>query len=552
MTARPPVETVEGASESPPESPPESLTEGERTHAGLQLDSSEPSMSKTIEAILSKGDADDEGPVASSSGGIGTKTLLGIPLSGLNLPLPQATREPTSPESEAGDEFVSVEDMFTDGEDDDEGPDAKTKVTADDDRMGDLLGEVADALNVQAAESREQVVGALPGPPRFSDRSGGSERQSPADVLAGPTDDELEFEDPDDGPTTLNAGAEGSSSSADEDEEAVVLGPAKLPGSLAIPSFPTGRLPIPAPPGAPGKRATPYPAPSSASLPAFPASGRARLPTPAGVRAMSIPLPAGARSAPPQGTPASGVPEAKAAAESSSRRTIGRVAAEVSDRSSAAVRKTLTLAMESASVTLRRDLRFKVGSFAGALIATFAGGLLLGRVLTGSGKTIAPVAESASVVASPQAKVVKAEPAAPGVRAPSIAPLPEPASGTGVAANAAPDPAAGPRAAAAQPPTEANVARAPAIEGLPPPAPDPGATANAQMAFDPQPIHRRRARRLSPMPKDDTAPATATPKPATRPAAGAPAARPAKAAPASSAKPAGKTAKPAWHDPFAD
>ena len=591
MTARPPVETLEASSE--PSSGPSSeasseassdasnaassaassepssestsessvfssgsATESETAHLVPHEDSSEPSMSKTIEEILARGDLDDAGPVSSSSG-IGTKTLLGIGVSGLPLP----SRAPKLAEPDPDGELISVEDMFAEGDEDDQEVEEKTTVTGED-QVGDLLGEVAEALNVQASESRERAIGQPPSRPSAGARLDRSVHESAAEQTG-----ELEFEDPDDGPTTLNAGGESIRAGVDEDEEAVVLGPAKLPGYPATPSS-TARFPGAAPPGAPGasaRRATPFAGSPTATLQGFsvPTTGKGRLPTPAGGHALPIPAPSGGRGWAPSGTPVNGVPEAAAPEQSSRRSAAGRVAAELSERSSAAsavVRKTMTHAMESASVTLKRDLHFRVGSFGAALIVTFVGGLLLGRVFTGSGKATATVVSTAIATAPPAAQLVKVEPVG--------APVP-PASGTALAPpgglasapGTAPTtgaPSAGAAAAAVAPGVAVGPAGsgAPAIEGLPPPAGEAAGTVNPAMAFDPQPIHRRRARRPTPVVKDDLFPAPAAPgKPATPTrgaASGAPAVKATKAPAPAPAKSAGKATKSTWHDPFAD
>ncbi|HEY4184246.1 MAG TPA: hypothetical protein VGP07_04220 [Polyangia bacterium] len=495
-------------------------------------------MSKTLEAILSKSDGDDD-PVVPVSG-VGTKTLMGIGISGLPLPPPVARAAKT----DADDHPVSVDDMF----DDDDEPDAVTTVSGEDQKVGDLLDEVAEALNVQAAESRGRAIGGLPG------MSAPAERASrAADAASMPTDDEFEFEDPDDGPTTLNSGGdvdgEDVDLAGDDEEEAVVLGPAKLPGAhpIPIPAPSLARAAHPVPGGGPpaglaAKRATPFAGLPAATLPTFPAPGspRVRLPTPApGRAAASIPAPAGTRSGPPHGTPVDGVPQAPSHGDSS-RRSAARGTSGASEKSgsaSAAVRTSLTSAMESASVVLKKDVKFRVASFGGVVGATLVVGILIGRAVLGGGKAT-PAAEGSGD--SPAAKVAKAEEAAK----PAPASAAQPPAGT-VVANAAPV-AAVPIAVGGQPgPGTPVVAPASPVEEAPGTA--------APMAFDPQPIHKRRARRATLVAKEDSASKVGPSKPTARNTVTAAPTKGTKAPAATSAKSSPtKKGKSTWHDPFAD
>jgi hypothetical protein len=104
----------------------------------------------------------------------------------------------------------------------------------------------------------------------------------------------------------------------------------------------------------------------------------------------------------------------------------------------------------------------------------------------------------------------------------------------------------------------APLGAAPTIEAVAPPPPlDPAAVAPASgatpLAFEPQQIHKRRARRAATLvAKEDGAVKAAAPKSAARAVTPGPAAKGAKAAAPAPAKAAGKKGKSTWHDPFAD
>ena len=154
MTARPPAETLEALSDGSGETGTghESNGAGGAGHT-MKLDASEASISKTLEAILSKSD-DEESPFSSSSD-VGTKTLLGMNAADL-LPKVQSHdgHDGIDIKSEDPISGVTVDDLFADTEHE---PAVVTKprVSVDDTQVGTLLGEVAEALNVQAAESRQ-------------------------------------------------------------------------------------------------------------------------------------------------------------------------------------------------------------------------------------------------------------------------------------------------------------------------------------------------------------------------------------------------------------
>jgi len=552
MTARPPVDSREASSEgsSEPLETGDSQTshdtalngegDGSKVPESGMLGGAEPSMSRTLEAILSKSDADDDlsvPPQDEGEGGgergegadsIGTRTLLGIGASGLPLP-PRAAKPDGKTERSSDDEQIfSVEDLF-----DDEGT-AVSSIRANgksatgngrDDQMSDLLDEVAEALNTQAA-SHDSTVGALPGKPVPRARPIRTDQPS-----ARRSGDEFEFEDPDDGPTTLNVHGEHSEDvdvGADDDDEAVVLGPARLPPSRPLPAL-SGRLPSPAAYAGDSatsgatKTATPFAGLAAATLPSFPApaSGRSRLPTPAPGQAIGGPPPG--RVGLPGGTPVNGVPSSSSQGDSSRRSASGRTAATGTDRSvghhaTAAVIESLSSAMESASVVLKKDVKFRVASLGGVVVATFVVGLLIGRAVVGSGnKTTAQASEKTPTTT--EQPVAAAAPAKPPVEVPAATPP--------VAAPVAPAqnrPEAIP--AAPPPPAVAELAPAPAplLGDAPPPA-----------------VHKRRVRRTNLALKDDGLPIPSAPRPAVAP----PKAKP------GAATPAGKR-KSTWHDPFAD
>ena len=546
MTARPPVDTREASSEEPSEpletgdSPtshdaaPNGQADGARAAEAGMSNQTEPSMSRTLEAILSKSDADDDLSVPPQDDGdagggegaesIGTRTLLGIGPSGAPLP-PRSAKSDLESDDE---QSFSVEDVF-----DDEGT-AVSSIRANgkggtangrDDQMGDLLDEVAEALNSQAA-SHDSTVGALPGKPVPA------ARPIRADQPSGRRNrDEFEFEDPDDGPTTLNVHGEHSEDvdvGADDDDEAVVLGPARLPPSRPAPAL-SDRLPSPAASSGASatsgatKTATPFSGLAAATLPSFPApaSGRSRLPTPAPGQALGGPPPG--RVGLPVGTPVNGIPTSLSQGDSSRRSASGRSAAAGGDRSAghratAAVIESLSSAMESASVVLKKDVKFRVASLAGVVVATFVVGLLIGRAVVGSGnKTMAQASEKPPT-ANEQAMAVPAP-----AKAPAEAPQ-------------APTPAAAPVAPAQNRPDAVPAAPPPpAVAELAPAAP-------SVLGDVPAPaVHKRRVRRTNLALKDDGLPNPGPSKPAVAP----PKAKPAPGAPA------GKK-KSTWHDPFAD
>jgi hypothetical protein len=558
MTARPPLETLEAASDESPTSPSTGESVKERVEGDSEgasnaqtmttAEQSEASISKTLEAILSKTDDDDESPLTADEGAISFGSADEPKAEGAS-----STHEPAGePPS------ISVDAMFDVDVDLDHTHDAPPKwslpLAGDDRPVGDLLDEVADALKVQAAESRERAIGRAP----EASAPGHARGAANTPVVAKST--EFEFEDPEDGPTTLNSTDEANgliaaaASNRDEDEEAVVLGPATRRGdSHPNASLPGGttRATLPAPPmpgtRVPGSnlRATPFAGLPAPTLPVFPAppSGRVRLPTPAPGHPTGVPAPGSGRSAVSAGSPPAGTPDAAALSgfglPESSRRTArasvaglalgAGTASEGSARHRALglVAEPLSAALSSASTILKKDVRFRLASLAAIVLVTFAGGLLIGR-------------------AALRGKEPEAQPAV----ARAADPVPPPAPAKDLANGAAADPTKG-GAAAPAPVVTAAPAEKPKIE---PVAPPPATVAEAAptgvgpMQFEPQPIHKRRARRAVAPATDD--PGLAGPKGPVRVASiGAPPSAPGKGTTAGKSAPKKKST---WHDPFAD
>jgi len=532
MTARPPTETLEALSDRSGESPAGQAGTGheangaepehpDRPATNSNSEPSEASISKTLEAILSKSD-DEESPFGATGQGVGTKTLLGMSAADL---LPRGPshggddgHDGIDIKSEDPVSGVTIDDLFPEQE-----PAVAKPRASDDTQVGTLLDEVAEALNVQAAASRQRALGRASG--------------APARRLK-PKPDELEFEDPDDGPTSLNAKGDaggddrdvGGSSATDDDEEAVVLGPARNSGAHAVAAASDARAaesdatrPLPG-----TRKPTPFAGLPSATLPTFPTppGGRSRLPTPAPGQARSTLPPGRPSGAHPTLDGAS--PTATASGRDSSRRTLPRGSTPASglnrlEGSGAVVESLAASAMNTASTFLKKDLRLKQASLAAIVVVTFVGGMLLGGLRGGSAKVgsevagVKPAPESAAPAAAPAPR--------PVVAAPVAVPPPAPSN-----------------------PVESPPAAIPPV-AVQPVAVDPGAAATA----DNQVPRRRPVRRVTPVDvaKDDLPAAKVpAPKSAPRPPAAFPSPPPLKVA----SKPANgpKKVKAAWHDPFAD
>jgi len=429
---------------------------------------------------------------------------------------------------------------------------------------------------VQAAETRDRAIGRVPSP--------GANAPGSRGAIKTPlvrTAEEFEFEDPDDGPTTLNAGdgkLEGASAKTDDDDEAqddeddeesVVLGPgiraegrreprltgshpgANLAGTGARATLPIPAVPMPGSGAANSNRttrATPFAGLPAATLPTFPApgSGRSRLPTPAPGTALGVAGAATAgRSALPAGAPGTAREDSPGAIPLASldapagRRSSGRVSAASATLSSAdsarngAIQEPHPSALSSARVILeqallKKDLKFRAISFGAIILVVFVGGLFIGHaVMKGSPETTASSPPPASPAVAPV--VVAPKPAEPA----AVAPAPPAATAKTPVVTDLPKTAATAATAAAG---NANVGGAVA---------ESAAAGTAQMQFDDQPARKRRAHRAAPpAPKDDLD----VPPAPKRVAAVAP-------APASKVPTAGKAGpkkKSAWHDPFAD
>src|SRR5438552_4813545 len=154
MTARPPLETLEAASEESPASPStgEPVERDSKEQALSPTEQAEASISKTLEAILSKTDDEDESPLTAEEG---AASFASAPVStadgaagGLGLH--------AQAESEVGPS-IAVDAMFDVdvdlGPPDEERPKWSLPPPTDDKPVGELLDEVAQALKVQAAES---------------------------------------------------------------------------------------------------------------------------------------------------------------------------------------------------------------------------------------------------------------------------------------------------------------------------------------------------------------------------------------------------------------
>ena len=602
MTARKPLESMDAPSDESLETT-SSRGEGSSSDDGAgvhsDLERGEASISRTLEAILSKTD-DDEVPLTGDatgrpSGGtgkgLGSHTLLGLGGYG-SAKLPGVT--PVEVVDDAAGPSISVDTMFDDPEDllrgkamappvgpaDLEGRVEIEREEAAGEKVGDLLDEVAQALNVQAAETRDRAIGRIPSPGANAPGARGS-MKTPLVRTA----EEFEFEDPDDGPTTLNAGdgkleaAAGQRAQADEDgeeddEESVVLGPgvrsegkreARLTGSHPGASLAgTGgrtTLPIPAVP-MPGSaaagssrptRATPFAGLPAATLPTFPApgSGRTRLPTPApGTAALGVAAATGAgRSSPPQGAPQGATltardesPGAMLVDAPVGRRSAGRIsapsgtlaAAESSGRSGA-VEEPHPSALSSARVILeqallRKELKFRPISIGAIALGVFVGGLFIGHSLIKGSPEATSSASSAAPASGTAPAVAASRPADPAVIAPVAPAVP-------------PNPATKPATAAVVNEVPKNTVAAPAANpnGAVIDSPPVG---TAQMQFDEQPTRKRRPHRAVTVSTDDLD----IPSASKRVASVAP-------PPVSKTPTAGKSGpkkKSTWHDPFAD
>lgn len=569
MTARTPLESTEAPSTESDEASSaggEGSSNDDHARNGATLDrgdlgdGGEGSLSKTLEAILSKSD-DNELPLGSNitgpprAAGNGLGSFAEVKLPGV-----------TPVDHEAAGPSISVDTMFDDPEDE---PRMKAMAPPLDDpeeeevgKVGDLLDEVAQALNVQAAESRDRAIGRVPSP-----GANAHGVQAAPQTPLGDSSEDFEFEDPDDGPTTLNSGdGKLEAASVDPDEEAVVLGPASrgegrretrttgshpganLPGASARGTLPTPAVPMPGSAVAAGSRptrSTPFAGLPAATLPTFPAPGgsaRTRLPTPAPGTALSMSgsgptgratLPPGAPLGALDGT--GGAIAALGSDGASARRPTGRISAPLGTLAGAdgsgrtgSVHEPLGSAMSSAQVILKqailkKDLKFRAISFGAIVLVVFVGGLLIGyAAMKGSPEVAGSTTPAPAASATTPSVPTKANEPAANVPAVAV----EPAKAAPVAPKTDPNT------------LPANTMAEAAVSG------------SAQMQFDSQPLRKHRARRLGT--KDDIgfgAPPP-LPPPAPKRVAASTVAPIASKAPAPT-KSASKK-KAVWHDPFAD
>ncbi|MES1206409.1 MAG: hypothetical protein ABUS79_10770 [Pseudomonadota bacterium] len=527
------------------------------------------SYDDSLEAILLQAGARPPEPTAAKA--LGSKTLMGIGLEGLNL---AASRAPAEAKADSPAEAAGGVDTNKATERNSDGVDVDVRLPpglpSDDKQVSSLLDEVAEALNVQASEYRDRARGRLPGMPAPA------QPPFPARLDAGGT--EPEFEDPDDVDTALTPGGipvvDDSHEPADinlggtpevhneDEDEAAVLSPAGLPGSgktrdgrsLSIPPPPGLSLgasipPLGPPPGVPVRAQTP----SSGLSPT--GAGRLRLPTPLpGSPNRTLPPPPSGRLTLPIGTMAPALtpsvvdltatsPSTPISLEASRRISAGLAAAttsgsgRVSSRNNARVTEPVmrgqasALSVANLPVVLAAQVKIATLSLAGLIALTFAGGLFVGMLVwRGQGRTEAMTAARTSPAGT------SAPPVAPAHTAPVQAPTP----------------------AAAAPASPANpVVAEPAADSVVAPA-----AADSEGVKQPARRLQTAAVRIAPRPRRPTpGPATLTDETAgaAKPAALKPGARPS-VAPASkpvatnaTAKPVAKSkAKPAWHDPFAD
>lgn len=473
-------------------------------------------------------------------------------------------------------------------------PDLAAAARNEDTQVTSLLDEVAQALNLQASEHRDRALGKLPG--LTASTSNRTRAPSPGPVRAGMAlTDGAEFEDPDDGPTSLTPGILSDAdvhetsddleltATGEDQDDAVVLGLVGANKSAGA----DGRLgklpPIPGLSGPVSSLVGPPPGAARAQTPASgltptPASGRVRMPSPApGVP--SIPPPSGRLSLPPGlvSTPVIPSPQQSqivlsapvGAVLGDSSRRVSNLLTRRSGRTdkSGSVRLTPSglsgaAALPAMPAVLAAQVKIATVSLAGLVAVTFAGGLLVGMLVwRGSGRSesprvagsvepasFAPVAKAPAIVPVPPAERVQ-----PTVvtTVPTVAVLPT--NAVPAAAGAVPVRAAAPNGAT----TEAIVTPIAAVAAAAADAPPTDAKPVARRAVASRQPPRVRRPPTEADAEAQAAPpvAAAAPKPApVAPAAAPPAAPKAVASNAPAPKPVAPKAKPktTWHDPFAD
>ena len=482
---------------------------------------------------------------------IGSMTLLGIGSNGT--PLPATTETELALDQEPADADLGLDDLIEDEAL--EAPPAyiprnvSMTSTSDDTQVTSLLDEVAHALNAEASQHRAQARAKAP--------SGTSLPGTP--VIAANKSD-FEFEDPDDGPTALTPGAlatgEDVSLDDEEDEEAVVLGPAKKPESRAdgthtpfsmvsgrSSSGPTSLGP---PPGAAGMARTTTP---HGGLPIpVPPSGRVRLPTPVPGRSAAIPAPTSGRTTLQLGLAGASAADPDAlfagtSAADSPRKTTGS-GKTITRTPSGGVpdpmgpQTTDPIPAGGLPAFMQATVKLAAPRFAGVVAVTFIGGLLIGRLVS-KGPTDVPRPPEPPVATAPAAPVVVpgTPPASSAVAPTAVAP----------AAPAAPAPTAATAPVGTTAPIVAPIAEEKPVEGI---------AANDDAAAKPlgrRPGPKARAKKAA---TDVTAAEDMfpkQPKPAVAPKAPSAASGPSKPMANNGAKAGAKPkSKSTWHDPFAD
>ncbi len=406
-----------------------------------ELETSRPvgeSYDDSLEAILLQAGARPPEPATSKL--LGSKTLMGIGIEGLNLAGIRAAAEDKGDKRdkdeskgstetaahEDGDAAMHLDDLIeAGGANRQAAPTVAPRPAAllsseETPEVTSLLDDVAQALNVQANEYRDRARGRLPGMPSPAAATARAPSQSKG--AKGATERiEAEFEDPDDSPTSLTPGSisvvdehdvevrvASSDESPDGSEGDAVVLPASAPGSTSIvkdaKSGPRagGLPPLPGlflapapiqvgpPPGLPPRAATP---PSGL---APPPSGRVRLPTPIpGLPVPALPAPALGRLTLPPGTmspvAAPGIELSPAATSApmsidtsrstSARNTGAPDAGRVSARRNARITEQVRPVASPLPAILTAHVKLATVSLAGLVAVTFAGGLFVGMLV---------------------------------------------------------------------------------------------------------------------------------------------------------------------------
>lgn len=543
------------------EEPKGDATDGDATE-GLKSPEASDDADDSLEAILLQAGA--KPPEAAAPKALGSKTLMGIGIEGLNLPALLRAEEKKrkvgkkSARTEAEPD-VPVDDLVEeDAAATNPASEAAMASSPENKHATSLLDDVAQALNVQASEVRDRARGRLPGMPASG--AGASKPMLPM-TIQQPGQRQAEFEDPSEGPTALTPGmiaiadaekAAGQKSALDAEleaeEEAVVLGHAVQSGSakyvqartsesrpVAVPPVPGLPTASPAVVGPPPGVALKLPTPAG-GLP-LPLSGRTRLPTPVpGAPGQPVPpsvaaisyqtLPFGIASARVSDLTAT-APSTPISLEASRRFAASANASIAAD--AVPVRRTLRITApvrRFATVlpaVLTAHVKLATLSLAGLIAVTFAGGLFVG-IQVGKGPGRAEPSPATHVVTSTPVPSPAPAPTTPANPTATTATT----TTTGSAVPAAPAPAASPSGAASGaviPAAEPGAAMPPSetvVAPLPEPQP-------SEAASDSKPIRRSAAVVRAPRPRKTVASGTATdfPLPGPKVAAVKPTAHPA-------------------------